>query len=387
MCPKEKINKPINAEERINFAVCFLSVSVILLGTVLLSSFKPKVTTNSADLKVEDTIYVYDTVVYYDTTVVYDTVYVKDKEYISLFKDSVLRLIKKTKFNDIVLQDSDFFLIKKPKSIKRKKYRYLSFDFLYAPLYSSQTFKSDMFYKDAARANKRATTPAIGHNFGVNINLHRQKNTFTGGLGITDFKTHFSTMASFWKIDTVEKMQLTQSLELQIDSIPLINIDTLLATGDTLYYYYKDTNYITHIDTAYISVPDSTEYFKIEKAKNSYSYIEIPLIFSHSFYMSNLTLNPEIGLISSFFFNSQGKVVSLADIYKISDLRTDLKGAYVCLSIYAGIKVNYYLNDKLDFISSVFYRRNINSIYYDYPLITHFNTFGLNFGLRYKLSF
>lgn len=383
---------PANNNFRINFGFLIRFFSFVFLGLLILilSSFKPKTNTqkkyDSPDIK--DTIYVYDTVVYYDTTIVYDTFYLpSDNQYKSIFNDSLLKLSGKSKYGKIVMQDSDFLLIKKFKKNKRKKLNLLSLDILFSPVYSFQTFSSDIIYKEASEINNKAVNASMGSNISFNLNFHKENNNFTSGINLTNLRIDFSNISALYDIDTIPKMQFVQRTEPVIDSVKLINIDTLIATGDTVYYYFIDTTYNTFLDTTYIQVADTTESFYNERVKNSYIFFEIPLLYSHSFYTPNFNFSPEIGIITSFFVNSKGKIVSLTDLFQTNNLRNEPKFAFVNLSVYAGIKFNYYITDKFDFITSAYIRRNINSIYKDYPLISRFNSFGINFGFRYKFLF
>ena len=369
----------------VRFFVFIFSVTFI----IGLSSFKPELSDSkkisSPDIK--DTIFVYDTVVYYDTTVVYDTVYLSsDKIIETKFSDSLLKL-SKLKYGEIILQDSDFFLIRKFRKNKRKKVNVFSLDLLFSPVYTFQTFTADFIYKENSDINNNAVSPSIGTGFALNLNLYKKNNIFTSGINFTNFKTNFSTVSVNYKIDTVPKIHFIQKTEMQIDSIKLINIDTLIATGDTVYYYITDTTYNTFIDTTYLPEADTTKNYYNERAKNSYIFFEIPLLYSRSFYTPNFNFSPEIGIITSFFVNSKGKIVSLSDFFQTNSLENEPKFAAVNLSVYAGIKFNYYITNRLDFVTSAYIRRNINSIYRDYPLISKFNSFGINFGFRYKFLF
>ncbi len=369
----------------VRFFVFIFSVTFI----IGLSSFKPEVNNckkiSLPDIK--DTIFVYDTVVYYDTTVVYDTVYLSsDKIIETKFSDSLLKL-SKLKYGEIILQDSDFFLIRKFRKNKRKKVNVFSLDLLFSPVYTFQTFTADFIYKENSDINNNAVSPSIGTGFALNLNLYKKNNIFTSGINLANFKTNFSTVSVNYKIDTIPKIHFIQNTEMQIDSIKLINIDTLIATGDTVYYYITDTTYNTFIDTTYLPEADTTKNYYNERAKNSYIFFEIPLLYSRSFYTPNFNFSPEIGIITSFFVNSKGKIVSLSDFFQTNSLENEPKFAAVNLSVYAGIKFNYYITNRLDFVTSAYIRRNINSIYRDYPLISRFNSFGINFGFRYKFLF
>ena len=386
----QKIPTDKKIENTFDFFIRFFIFLLTVLSVVSLSSFKPEIN-KKIQFKfsdTEDTIFIYDTIVYYDTTIIYDTLYIPpDNKYTSIFNDSLLKLPKKMKFGEILMQDSNFLIIRKFSKNKRKKINIFSLDLLFSPVYSFQTFNSDLIYKDVSEINKNAVNASMGSSLGLNLNFNKNYNTFSSGINITNFKINFSNVSILYHIDTVSKMQFIQRTEPVIDSIRLINIDTLIATGDTLYYYFVDTTYNTFIDTNYVLTPDTTKEFYNDRSKNSYTFFEIPLLFSRNFYTPNFNFSPEIGIITSFFVNSKGKIVSLTNLFQTNNLKNEPKFAVVNLSVYAGIQFNYYITNRIDFVTSAYIRRNINSIYKDYPLISRFNSFGIKFGFRYKFLF
>ncbi len=376
---KKKIEKKIIVRIFIFFATVF--------SFIILSAFKPlenKYLKNPPHIK--DTIYVYDTVVYYDTTYIYDTIYTTPENKISNI-DSIYKLAGKLRYGKILMQDSDFLLIKKIKQNKRKKLQLFSLDFLFSPVYSDIKFSDDIIYHSVAEKNNDALTPSLGSTFSVNLNWHHKSSIFTSGINLTSFNTDFSAISAKYEIDTVIKEVYTPVVEMHIDSVQFINIDTLLATGDTLYYYIVDTTYNTYIDTSNVQTLDTSAVFYDNKTRNKSFYIDIPLIYSRNFYFENFNLTPEIGFITSFFVNSEGKIISLTNLFQTDDLKYKPEYAAVNLSLYVGIKTNYILTDKFDFITSAYFRRSINSIFSEYPLISRFNSLGITVGLRYKFLF
>ncbi len=368
-----------------SFIIRFFIFIILVFAFFILSSFKIQNHFKNLLNDTKDTIFVYDTVVYYDTTVVYDTVYIPSDK-IS-FDDSLVKLSGKIRFGKIIMQDSDFLLLRKYKKNKHNKIHLFSLDLLYSPLYSSQHFKSGLLYEPVSNINNKAVNASLGNTVSVNFNFHKKKSVFTSGIDYTNFRINFSSLSAEYLIDTIPKIHLTPETQMIVNTIKLINIDSLIATGDTVYYYITDTTYNTYIDTTYIPEPDTTTNYYNNKAKNSVTYIEIPLFYGRSFYTSNFNITPEAGIITSFFVNSKGKIVSLTDLYQTNNLKNKPKFAAVNLSVYLGINFNYYITEKLDFITTAYFRRNINSIFKDYPLISRFNSMGINFGLRYKFLF
>jgi len=351
-----------------------------IFAFIFLSSFKPVFNSKTIpDSK--DTIYIYDTVYYYDTTFVYDTIFISEG-----YSDTIKIRINKLREKDLSITKSNSLFNKTSNLIPSGKYLF-SFDLFFSPMYSIHSFQSDIIYNEISGLNKKSVKEDLSLSSGFGINLHRPFLTYSSGINFIQYRENFNFLSTNYSIDTIMGYSYFPETHMQIDSIALINIDTLLATGDTVYYYFKDTNYITTIDSNLVSKLDSVEYKVDEKYVNTYSYIEIPLILSFNIYRTNYFLSPQFGIITSFFIDSKGKIVSLANLNQSESLKDETKFTAINLSLYAGLSFNYLLTRRLDFFTSAYFRKNIHSLYRDYPIVSRFNTFGFKFGLRYKLTF
>ncbi len=377
---KQKIKK-----EKNNCRYIAVNVSVFLflvLGFIFISSFKPKETQKfyNKPPKTEDTIYVYDTVYYYDTTFVYDTVFLSKK-----IKESKKIFIKKLKIEKLALKDTkfNFLSVKNKNSLPIGKYMF-SFSLSFSPMYFSHSFKSNYIYKEISLNNKKSVQEDLSGSFGLGINFHKPRITYSSGLYYTKFRENFNFLATDYRTDTVLAYRYFTTTEMRIDTVLIQDIDAL---PEIVYYTYYDTNYVSKIDSNLVHKIDTTFYKFNDKSLNTYSYIEIPIVLSYNFYYPNFTFSPQFGIITSFFVNSKGKIVSLANLNQSESLEKESRFADINMSIYGGVKFNYFLSARFDFFTSAYFRRNIHSIFKDYPINSQFNTFGLNFGIRYKLYF
>jgi len=365
------------------YILTYMSVFFILMfGVIILSSFKPIENKKKHFFPhIDDTIYVYDTVYYYDTTYYYDTVYLTNKVI-----DTTNIVIRKSIFPNL-FKDSTNSHIKLQKNNKLPYGKYLfSLDLSISPMFFKHSFSSDFIYKDVSQLNINSIQEELSKTFGLGINYHHQYTTLSSGFYLSNYREKFNYLVSDFLVDTVLAYRYFTTTEMGIDTIEFYNIDSLLI-GDTVIEYYYDTTRITTLDSTLIPKIDSVEYKKNDKADNSYRFIEIPLILNFNFYKSNMSISPQIGLITSFFMNSKGKIVSLADINQSIDIEKETKFSKVNLSIYGGVRVNYFLSRKFDFFTSVYFRKSLNSIFIDYPIVSRFNTYGLSFGMRYKFVY
>lgn len=364
----------LNFKTRNRHIFSYVSVFFILtFSIIILSSFKPKKTNTPPHI--EDTIYVYDTVYYYDTTYVFDTIYVNAKN-----KKAKFSKINNLKINGLKQNSKN-----KLHSIPKSKC-FFSLDLLFSPMYAYHSFKSDKIYKNATELNKLSIQESLSKSFGFRINYHKQFSSFSSGISYINYNENFNYLVTDFFLDTILAYKYFTTTETEIDTITFYNIDSLLI-GDTVIQYYFDTTRITSLDSCLAPKIDSVEFKRNEHTKNSYTYIEIPLIFNFNFHKNNISISPQIGIISSFFINSKGKIVSLTDYNKSIDIKDEAIFNKINLSLYGGVKINYFLTRRFDFFSTMYFRKNLNSIFIDYPIISRFNTFGLSFGLRYKMHF
>ena len=382
LSPERRNSENVNKKEKSRHVLVYMSVFFFLIfAFVLLSSFKP-----SLNLKrvippdSEDTIFVYDTVYYYDTTFVFDTVYLSE-----YYLDTTKIRVKKLKNKGLFKKESDFLLKNDNNLISSGKHLF-SFDLSFSPMYSSHSFQSDFIYKEVSDINKKSVQEDFSSSIGLGMNFHRPYVTYSSGLNFTQYRENFNFLATDFLIDTILAYRFFTTTEIIIDTIEFYNIDSLLI-GDTVIEYYYDSTRITSLDSNLVLKPDTVEYQLNDKSSNTYSYLEIPLIFSFNIYRTNFYISPQVGIITSFFIDSKGKIVSLANLNQSNSIKEESKFAAINLSVYAGLKFNYFLNRRVDFFTSAFFRKNINSIYRNYPIVSRFNTFGFTFGLRYKIAF
>jgi len=365
------------------YVLTYVSVFFVLTFSVIFfSSFKPLPKINSEFYfpDNDDTIFLYDTVYYYDTTYVYDTVYVNNR-----FVDTKKEEIKTNIINNIYDKS-----LKPNINVKNKllmnKYLF-SFDLLLSPMYSYRSFYSDHIYRNVSDIKKLSVKKDLSITTGFGVNYHNVSTTLSSGIYFANYREKFTYLTTNFIKDTIVGYRYFSKISIKVDSIPLINIDTLLATGDTVYYYYRDTNYITTLDSALVSKIDSVKFKVNDKTQNSYSYIEIPLIWSYNFYKPKLSISPQIGIIAGFFIDSSGKIVSLANIEQSVDLKSETGFEDIIISLYGGLRINYFLTKRLDFFTSAYFKQNLNTIFVDYPIISRFSSFGVGFGVRYKVIY
>lgn len=358
----------------------FMSVFFLI---IILSSYKPAFNTLKFDNlpKTKDTIYIYDTVYQYDTVFAFDTAYIYDTLYLINPKEILINE------DSSVNPRNNHILIDKFAPYNPLQKYFFSLEFFASPTYSLHTLKSDFIYNNYALINKSSLSPDIGNSYGIGINYHHGLGYFSSGIIYSKIRENFDFLATEYILEEKQKYDFFTTTVTYIDTIEFINIDTLLATGDTVYEYYYDVTETSELDSNLVNYTDTTESKYIDKSKNRFMYVEIPLKYGFTFYKPGFSISPEFGLITSFFVNSKGKIVSLANLSQSNSIKEEVEFAAVNLSFYTGLKLNFSLSGKFDLFSAAYYKQNINSIFKNYPVVSRYNTIGFSFGLRYKILF
>jgi len=361
---------------------------VVFTAFLLLSGFYPFENKNYSNFPpdTKDTIFVYDTVVIYDTAYVYDTIYV-DEVLSDSLNDSTFVIKRINKQRIYVIKDTLLRVQKNSSNFLPSFFYRFSLSGYFSPIYSKPDFYANTIYNEILNTNNNSLSPLLGYTAGVNLNFHKFNFELSSGLNFTQIKSDFNFMKTSLQIDTSYYYKYFTKTEMKIDTVLFLNLDTLLATGETLWVNVLDTNYITFLDSSIQPKADTTEYLTPEKKINSFNYIEIPFIFGYNIRKRTFSITPEIGIIAGIIMYSQGKIVSLGNIKQSRVISNETKLSNVLISMYAGFGFSYYLSKKIDFTVKAYYRQNINSIFENYPLFFRYKIFGLQFGIKYKFLY
>lgn len=157
-------------------------------------------------------------------------------------------------------------------------------------------------------------------------------------------------------------------------------------------YYRKDTldAYYTLIesDTSWFYVLDST-YLPLDQKDYRYNtgihhgFIEVPLAFQYNHPVGRMLVYGKAGIIASVHAGSKGWYLLPEEdgVGNIAELNTRT----VVLSWLIGAGALFPLNKKFTLNAGVIYRKQLQSIYKNFPIDKRFGAFGVNAGIIYKL--
>jgi len=327
------------------------------------------------EIQAQDTIYEYDTIVEY----IYETVYeiedtLPEPELIPIVFDDTLKnkIELPSKFSKQILPE--------------KKQAEIFFNTGFSGIYPNFQFVGKPYDLNTFIIKKKTVSPVISYSINTSLDIIYKNSSLNTGISYRQIYEQFRYTSIFETPDTSYYFDYFTRTEQEIDTIWYLNLDTLLQTGDSVYFPLLDTNYVQYNDSVRAMKIDTIRNSKKIHNLNKYSFLQIPLIYGHRFYYKKYSMIAEIGLLTNFILNSQGNTLSLLYPFEIKKIEDENKFLLVSFSIHAGLGIDYKLSERLFLNAKVFYRKGVNSIYKDYPIGYIFDESGFYFGLKYKLG-
>ncbi len=329
-----------------------------------------------------------DTIVINDTVYIYETVYVKKVIVDTVFQHDTVLYIEKQELKDLKFEiktpplttvPTQFL----PNSINKKAKHSVGISANAA--YPNLRFASGPATSDYRDKLELALSPMIGFGAGFEYHYHKPKLNFSTGIAYFEMQQNFRHTQIDTHIDSVLKYDYFNRQELDFDTIWFVNIDTLLASGDTLWYAYIDTNYVFVPDSILVFEPDTTQTVKPTQTINKYRYIEIPLTAHLRVYQSsNFKVYANFGIISGIIFNSAGKIVSLKDVNGSENISKNQKFSPIQFSMFTGITVAVPLTNRLNMNIEAYRKQNLNSMFSNNPVSVRTTFSGMKCAIVYR---
>lgn len=166
----------------------------------------------------------------------------------------------------------------------------------------------------------------------------------------------------------------------------ILNLDTLLLTGDTAWILIQDSTLITTYDTVTKPLTVQVNSINHKKTINSFSYIEIPFIAGYTFSQGKINFSLRGGIIAGILTTVEGSLPSPYSEVGTIDVKSKTTRMYMISGI-AGIEAAYAATNHISFIAAPVYRFNLLSLYKKDNIINQrFNNYGIKLGIRYNFN-
>lgn len=246
------------------------------------------------------------------------------------------------------------------------------------------SFKSgkNEFQSNIDILNKNISSePSAGINAGF---LYYNNNIgFESGMNYVKHRFSLNHEHSENDIDTSYYWKYFDSEKYEHDTTWYLDINTWLATGDTVF--------IPHIDSTLISITDSTLTVKYDTSTIqvpqthilSFSYIEIPLIFRYPVINGRFFCDAAIGVIPSFLISKSGKILS-PDSGTITENKDVTFDYNINVSLYGSLSMGIKMSERWAFLAEPYIRKTVASGLRNQQMIMNTDSWGIQFAITFR---
>ncbi len=228
-----------------------------------------------------------------------------------------------------------------------------------------------------------ATKGKESYAFGARLTYFYKNYLFQTGVGITNFTEKINYDYNTQQITTSNFYTYFNTQQTVYDTIQIINLDSLLANGDTAYTQYIKQNTITVIDSSLQTKIDTNTIKQNLNTRNVYTYVEIPAIIGYRFSQNKFSYDLSGGAIFGLFIKDKGSVISQTNLNQIQELNKNLPYIKPNISAIVKLGITYKITDRISILAEPFYRRNINSWFDKSSVYEKRNSaYGITLGTR-----
>lgn len=168
----------------------------------------------------------------------------------------------------------------------------------------------------------------------------------------------------------------------------MLDTDALIG-GDTVWIPVVDSSLQVVQDSIYSVTNDTSITNKEFNPESSYTYLEIPIIYSFRHQKGNITYLLSAGMITGIYLKSIGQTIVKTESGKILQNTNDLGLPYVKTSFTfcSSFGIEYDFDTNLSMVTEAYYRRSLTSLYDNsYSADKKFIFAGIRFGIKYKFK-
>jgi hypothetical protein len=319
-----------------------------------------------------DTTYTIDSTWQNDTLFLVRTMHLK----VIALKDTTKTIDKTTYIYDDLLSYS-FLAPNEIKSIKKERYSFFSnskihFKFDYGNFF--YTSKSQNQFLDST------ILPISLMSYGVLFEHSIQNFNYLSGFFYNNLSERFFFNDYWNNIDTSYSQKILINNYWNVDTIWFLNLDSLLV-GDTVWFPYYDSTYITEIDTITLQNIDTTNFYKQYNNINKLQYIELPIILSYKINLKKLGFEFLTGIFFGFYLNPKYNIFLPHDYGVLSALFPK-----IIYSLYQSINIEYQISKKISFQVGFFCKIPISNYFSIFQTNRKPYSYGLSLGISYKIK-
>ncbi len=184
---------------------------------------------------------------------------------------------------------------------------------------------------------------------------------FETGLMFQSIKQRYSYNNPIISNDTIINMHINDLSYYQYSTIQIINLDTLLQTGDTVWINYTDSTLIAVFDTTYQTEINEMKIDRRALHYFSYKTFEIPFMLTYTQHLDRFNVHFKAGISVAYTVATQGTLPSFSGMYG----NIPIKNSYfksIYLNSLAAIELQYWINEHWSVSFVPMYKHTLTSI-------------------------
>jgi hypothetical protein len=263
-----------------------------------------------------------------------------------------------------------------------------SIDLYLAPVFSSAAFSlkpnsGDEFYK-----NYSSNHVSTSLDYSASLMYEWQKYNYSVSVGFSLSKVtqRFNYIQAQFMNDTIHSQQIIDNSYFHYSHVDILNLDSLLLTGDTVWIHHIDSALVMQIDTVHSSQVVHHRNNTKQHSKFSFTTIELPVLAGYSYTTGRLDFSVKGGVSLAYVAVSVGTIASPYDDYGTVPVTRKTFSMFYMNAI-GGIEATYHVSSKISVSMMPFYKHSITPVFSKMtPLNVNIHSFLLNVGLKYNLK-
>jgi hypothetical protein len=370
-----KVHQLINFKLHFSMPFFILLIFSSLTLHARANSISPDTIRIEKEVIIYDTVYTYEYI--YDTVFVFDSIFVEALQIPFSFRGSSFGIPQNHFPKPLLIPDT---LVRVSLPSQRFFAELGSSWFLFQNLHSFPNNSSENFKKDFVSSLK----PRSG--FAADLSLGYFKNKrwlFKSGISILRFNEDFSFSRSGRVQDTTFLITPSSYYQPISDTVVIYNADALLSGDSTNFveYIYTSQQLVQTQDTS-LEIKDSL-FFQQQNAKNTWTYLEIPLIASYRFFQGPMEIDVESGLITGLLIAQQRTLLYPDQISPHGNLIQNHEFRDLSLAVYFGASFSYPITRKAEVIFNPWARVPLINTTRNQWVSSYSFAQGIRVGIRY----
>lgn len=264
---------------------------------------------------------------------------------------------------------------------------YHSLSFYFGP----STFNPSLVYSDiqenSLKANYTPLNSKLVDNYSFSFFYEWHKFNFEWQVGLSYVSQQHHYRYNDAKIfnDTLFNQQIIDNSFYNYSYIQVLNLDTLLLTGDTLWMNYVDSALVVDYDTLNSTTIQSKRKDNSATQKFSIKAFDFPVMAGYSYSFGSFDLTLKAGASLTYVYTVKGYIPSTKYDDGTEILNSNKINNFY-FNILAGAEANYSITDKLSVSLMPVYKKNMGSLIKNsLPAKLNYHSVNFHLGIKYQL--